>query len=130
MSYTWTNGEVITAEKLNQTGGGTFSISRIPAVLAVTENVSIAGESQEFLSSANSRLETYAGDEALDFKEGIFVPFGNIGTEPGGGPYLIPSGSVGFYDEDFAFQVANSQTYEQTLYEGDRVLVGTFYTFS
>lgn len=127
MAYTWTNGELITAEKLNQTGGGSFSISIIPAVLAVTESVTVAGESSVNLTSANSQLQTRGG-EALDYREGIFVPFGGIGAESGG-PYLVPSMSIGFYDEDFSFGIYNPQNYEQSLF-GETILTGTFYKFS
>ncbi len=53
MAYTWTNGEVITAEKLNQTGGGGF--------FPVTFNYDSSTES---VTSDKTNAEIYAAYES------------------------------------------------------------------
>ena len=84
MAYTWTNGELITAAKLNQTGGGGG------VIIATLENTAIEYSFNELLSYVNNGYLVYlenpdsadysryllmelSGDEGGD----LFAIFGN-----------------------------------------------------
>ena len=104
MSYTWENGELITAEKLNSTGGDDSSVLRISVnnsylnktwneinnalsngIIPIVYNISSATDS---IISIINRAEIYDTVYRI-YALGYNDVFGYIDGNPDGYPYII-----------------------------------------
>ena len=66
MAYTWTNGELITADKLNQTGGGDI-------VFVGIESDTLDMTWQEIYDAMSSNKFLVNLDVGLDYADALFV---------------------------------------------------------
>ena len=115
MSYTWTNGELITAEKLNQTGGGSGTITPIIVLLVagVDEAISVETDNTVELTPENSKFLTRGGQE-IDFTKGIIVPYWVANDLQA--LQFNPGMSGFFYEDTYRFAFSNTSGYTVPLY--------------
>lgn len=66
MAYTWTNGELITAEKLNQTGGGggLTMVAHVSCANSTNQSVSV-GQDSDVILNKYSDFDTFETIETL-----------------------------------------------------------------